>query len=902
MFIHMDKDLVLGIDIGGSHVTAALVNPASGEVLEESLCKRPVDAQEESGVILEQWCQALDYSLSKANGCSVKGIGVSVPGPFDYPNGISLIRGVNKYESLYRLNIKEQLQARLAVEKNLPIVFENDAVCFGLGESITGEASRCERVIAITLGTGLGATFLVHNRIQKDGRGVPPEGYLYHLPYKEGCADDYFSSRYLVNTYRERTGKEVGGVKDIYELAHVHRDRVALDIFYQFGHELAVFLLPWAEEFGAQCLIIGGNISKAAPYFIAPMEAVFRQGNSALVIQVPHSTELSAISGIASLVHRHCPEKQNGEEPAWRQTGQPLMPMQVSRLQNPPGGYSVYPYTSLGSGSIHAGYPSLAEWMIRQKTVLVDGAAGVDFAMIKNCLEPVFKARNKTVRWYETSAYGQAPETVNDMVAPFLGAEDSVWGTRTTLTLADFFCIEEMERIQPDPSCDLTIVIGVGASLAGLEAPVIYVDLPKNELQFRMRAGCITNLGAAHAEAPGSMYKRFYFVDWPVLKAHKLKLLGRLQVVADGQWREDITWMKYDDLKGGLGYISRNALRVRPWFEPGAWGGQWMKNNFTQLSKAEVNYAWSFELIVPENGVVFESDGWLLEVAFDWLMLHHSPEVLGRHAERFGYEFPIRFDFLDTIKGGNLSIQCHPRVDYIREHFGETITQDETYYILESDPGAQVYLGFQEDIDPPAFRADLERSQEEKVPVDIEKYIQVFPSKKHDLFLIPNGTVHSSGAGNLVLEISATPYIFTFKMYDWLRLDLNGEPRPINIEHAFNNLCFSRSGARVKEELIAQPSVLEKGADWQVVHLPTHPEHFYDIHRVEFAGAVTLATENRCHILMLVEGTSLTLTTAGGLTQEFSYAETFVVPAAAGSYTLINRSGRPIKVVKAFVK
>ena len=896
----MDKGLVLGIDIGGSHVTTALVNPASGEVLEESLCKRRVDAQENSEVILEEWCQALGYSLSKANGSSVRGIGVSVPGPFDYDNGVSLIRGVNKYESLYRLNIKEQLQARLAVEKSLPIHFENDAVCFGLGESITGEASRCERVIAITLGTGLGATFLVRNCIQREGKGVPPEGFLYHLPYKEGRADDYFSSRYLVQVYNERTGRGVKEVKEIYDLA-LQQDGAALETFQAFGRDLAVFLLPWIRDFGAECLVIGGSISKAAVYFMSSMEEVFRQNDVVLTLQVPRSTELSAIAGIASLVYRS--NQQEAEPvPAWRKTGQPLLPMHTRALERYPGQYRLYPYTSLGSGSIHSGYASLAEWMTDQKTVLIDGFVGVDFTAIKCYLDRVFRAKNKKVRWYETGAFGRPPEEISVMVAPFLGADESVWGRKAALRLADFFRTAELRAIETDSACDLTIIIGVGASLVSPEAPLVYVDLPKNELQARMRAGSITNLGAQAPEASTSMYKRFYFVDWPVLHQYKQLILDRIEVMVDGQWKDDVTWMKYDALKKGLACISRNALRVRPWFEPGAWGGQWLKNNIHELSKEEVNYAWSFELIVPENGIVFESDGWLLEVAFDWLMLHHSPEVLGRHAARFGHEFPIRFDFLDTIKGGNLSIQCHPRVDYIQEHFGETITQDETYYILESEPGAQVYLGFQEGIDPQVFRADLERSQVENVAVDIEKYIQVFPSHKHDLFLIPNGTVHSSGAGNLVLEISATPYIFTFKMYDWLRLDLNGEPRPINIEHAFNNLCFSRKGARVQEQLIARPYILESGSGWQVVHLPTHPEHFYDIHRVEFADTVTLATENRCHILMLVEGTSLTLTTAGGYTQTYCYAETIVVPAAAGSYTLTNQSGRPVKVIKAFVK
>jgi mannose-6-phosphate isomerase class I len=344
------------------------------------------------------------------------------------------------------------------------------------------------------------------------------------------------------------------------------------------------------------------------------------------------------------------------------------------------------------------------------------------------------------------------------------------------------------------------------------------------------------------------------------------------------------------------------VFRVRPWFDAGAWGGQWMKERLKGLNKEEINYAWSFELIVPENGIVFESDGWLLEISFDFLMFAAGDAVLGKHADFFGDEFPIRFDFLDTWDGGNLSIQCHPKLDYIRKTFGEHITQDETYYILDCKDDAKVYLGFQDDIEATEFRSTLEKSRSNNEVVDIDRYVQTFQAKKHDLYLIPNGTVHSAGANNLVLEISATPYIFTFKMYDWLRLDLNGAPRAINIEHAFKNLEFARKGASVAAELISQPAVIETGTDWQLVHLPTHQAHLYDVHRIEFESEVLIHTNGSCHVLMLVEGTSVTVHTTDGADQIFYYAETFVIPAAAQAYRITNMGTGTAKVVKAFIK
>ena len=133
------------------------------------------------------------------------------------------------------------------------------------------------------------------------------------------------------------------------------------------------------------------------------------------------------------------------------------------------------------------------------------------------------------------------------------------------------------------------------------------------------------------------------------------------------------------------------------------------------------------------------------------------------------------------------------------------------------------------------------------------------PSHKHDLFLIPNGTIHGSGKNNLVLEISATPYIFTFKMYDWMRLDLEGKPRPLNINRAFENLYFERQGERVEEELVSHPHLVSEGPDWKIIHLPTHPAHFYDVHRLEFSSKIEVPTDGSAHILMLVEGQTVLL-------------------------------------------
>jgi mannose-6-phosphate isomerase class I len=586
----------------------------------------------------------------------------------------------------------------------------------------------------------------------------------------------------------------------------------------------------------------------------------------------------------------------------FRKTTQLLAP----GLYRPTNGhFNIYPAYPMGGACIENGFQALARRMASHPRIILDGMGGVLWDSFRSQLNEAFASLGLRFDWIDVHEALRSKAELDEMLAPFLGGSDPLFGRRSDRGLRDFFVPEKLADLRRrSGQGSRSIIYGTGAALADSTGLLVYVDVPKNEIQFRARARSVANLGATNCAASNSKetYKRFYFVDWPALRSHLASLLPRMDIIVDSQRPDDPALMSGDELRAGLAKAARSWIRARPWFEPGPWGGQWMKRNFPGLSPEAPNLAWSFELISPENGLAFESNGRSLEVAFDFLMAQESAAVLGDFAPRFGAEFPIRFDYLDTFEGGNLSLQCHPRPEMAWREFGERFTQDETYYLTDCAPGARVFLGFQAGVVAPEFERALQATCREARPLNVEQFVQTHPSRKHGLYLIPNGTIHCSGRNNLVLEISATPYIFTFKMYDWMRMDLDGCPRPLNIERAMASLYFDSQGEGVKREFVAQPRSLVEGAGWNLLHLPTHARHFYDVHRFDFSTAVDGRTDGSPHVLNLVEGPSVLLELPNHPPQRFAFAETFIVPAAAESYRLRTDTGQPVKVIKAFLK
>ena len=453
----------------------------------------------------------------------------------------------------------------------------------------------------------------------------------------------------------------------------------------------------------------------------------------------------------------------------------------------------------------------------------------------------------------------------------------------------------------------LVLVCGTGASLAAEGDILLYYNITRWEIQLRYRKGQ-GNWGLGNGDAPLlTKYKYGYFVLWRMADRLKTQLLPRVDLMIDANDPEAPKAVSGAEYLRALDQTARQPFRVRPYFDPGVWGGQWIRKQLGIPTEA-ANLAWGFDGVPEENGLGLTFGDVTMEFPCIDLVLTHPHELLGERVHgRFGAEFPIRFDLLDTMEGGNLSLQVHPLTEYIQQQFGMHYTQDESYYILEADEGKDpaVYLGIKTGTRPEEMVAALEEAQKGGAPFAAEKYVNRIPVKKHDHLLIPAGTVHCSGADTVVLEISATPYIFTFKLWDWGRIGLDGLPRPIHIEHGKNNIQWDRNTEWVHRELVNRTETVHREDGVLAERTGLHPREFLETVRYTLSRPYTCRCNDSVHVINLVDGKEMTVESPDGSFPPLTvhYAETAILPAAIGEYRLCPTAGSPeIKVIDACVR
>ena len=503
------------------------------------------------------------------------------------------------------------------------------------------------------------------------------------------------------------------------------------------------------------------------------------------------------------------------------------------------------------------------------------------------------------------------PESeIKAMTARFM-TDDVLFGYVTNITLNDYFDQDKLKKAREEviATKGKVVVVGSGAAMVvPAEAVLVYADMTRWEIQQRFRRHEVKALGIDNRkDAVSLQYKRGYFNDWRVCDKYKESLFDKVDFWLDTHIATEPKMIDQTTFFKGIEETVHSPFRVVPFFDPAPWGGQWMKE-VCDLDPEKENYGWCFDCVPEENSLYFEVNGVRFELPSVDLVLLKTRELLGEPVEaRFGKDFPIRFDFLDTVGGGNLSVQVHPTTQFIRENFGMYYTQDESYYLLDAKEGATVYLGLKTGIDKNEMIEDLRKAQKGEIVFNTEKYVNKLPAKKHDHYLIPGGTVHCSGSEALVLEISSTPNLFTFKLWDWQRLGLDGKPRPINVERGKEVIDWKRDTEYVKQHLANHLTKISEGDGWREERTGLHPNEFIETRRHWFTKPVTHHTNNSVNVLNLIEGEEAIIESPNGAFKPFvvHYAETFIIPANVNEYIISpygKSAGKECATIKAYVR
>lgn len=297
----MNTSYAIGLDIGGTHITAGVINKTEMKVVDSSIYKESFNSNLPVNHVMDIWKRVIDTAIENSKVENITGIAVCMPGPFDYEKGICWIKDQSKYEHFYGLNVRELLLESLSFPENFPVLFENDAVCFGKGEVFKQEENLSKKVMAVTLGTGLGTCFIDKGVSISTGNSVPADGEIYNLPYKKGIAEDYVSARGLLADYKSLTNIDLNNGLELYNLA-LQGDQMAIKAFETMGEDLAEVVIPWIKNFAADHIIIGGKITNASELFLPLFNKKIKESNLETAVSISTDNEIAALLGAVSFL------------------------------------------------------------------------------------------------------------------------------------------------------------------------------------------------------------------------------------------------------------------------------------------------------------------------------------------------------------------------------------------------------------------------------------------------------------------------------------------------------------------------------------------------------------------------------------------------------------------------
>ena len=540
---------------------------------------------------------------------------------------------------------------------------------------------------------------------------------------------------------------------------------------------------------------------------------------------------------------------------------------------------------------------------LEKPILVVDCYPGVDEVSVLNELASRLVPK---LTIHAADAY-HPPEKIDKLVAPFLGDDESLFGRFSSLSLVNFFNAEPLWRFRrtiDELKEGLVLIVGCGASLIAWGHILVHAGLSRRTIQQRFHRNEIGNLGADNKSAAANLkYKRAFFVDWRVADRWKRPLIRRWDYVLDTNDPAEPKLAEAGDVRSGMREAALRPFRLVPAPDSAPWSKQFEKD-IPNPGHAVEDSELYFDCMPEENSLLLGFGDARFEIPAIDLLFYQPRALLGESVQlRFKDGFPIRFSLHDTRGVENNRFHVHPPADHFRHHFALRHTQDENYYGLQAGADTRVYIGLRKGIEPATMQRDLKIARSNGTHFPAEKYMNQFPAKGHDHFLIPADTVYGGNGNSLVLQISATPYIFAFDTWKWGEPGRNGKAHATHLTHGQRE----QGPDRAKENSVNCPEPVANGDGWREEKMGLQAGNFVELRRHWFTKKVLHDTNGSINVLNLIAGEEAVVESPTDAFTPFivHYAETFIIPAAVGEYTIRPHgpsTGKECATIKAFVQ
>ncbi len=441
-----------------------------------------------------------------------------------------------------------------------------------------------------------------------------------------------------------------------------------------------------------------------------------------------------------------------------------------------------------------------------------------------------------------------------------------------------------------------------------------FFDITPKTSILRIRGGEYSNIGKERPDQINRVIRRCYYCDFEIAVCNRRELLHNSAIdfffLADDP--KNIVMMPFETFSDICAQLVKYPFRAKPCYLEGVWGGSYMKK-LRHLPDNMRNAAWVFDFIPMEVSVLVKVGGETLDINFCTFVCKEGVNLMSKDCvEKFHGYFPIRFNYDDSYHStGNMSIQCHSGSAFNREHYGEFGRQDESYYVCVTGHDAKTFIGFRDDADIPRFFKDIEAADTEHKPCDYMKYVNYEESKPGLQVMLPAGTIHSSGRNQVILEIgSLTIGSYTYKMYDYLRLDFDGKQRPIHTRLGEENVAQHRTASVIHapqspDYIVQRPRVAASGEGWKELILGENEQLYFSLRRLDFETECPQDTHGeRFHVLALVDGDHVRVRSVAHPERSFDmdYLDIVCVPADMGEYVIENLGKEPVMVHKTMLR